>query len=305
MVSGDRIDRYLTPLRRGRRPAEIVRRDLTGMGIVLTGGTDGMGYLAARRLAEMNATLFIVGRNPEKTAATVDDLNELTGTARVVGVECDLGSLASVRSGAATLLDQCPRIDVLVNCAGAMVWERTLSPDGYEVTWAVNYLGPHLLTQLLLDRIKESAPARIVHLSSSAANSGRIYFDDLQLTRRWGSLKAYSQAKLATNMATRALSPRLEGTGVTVNALHPGFIKTSLVRDANGIGRVFGLLMKVFAGPPEVAAERILTAALSPRYDGVSGQYIHKDAVREHVKAALDDAAVERLWSISQDSVRI
>ena len=303
-MPGGMLDRYLARLRRGRRPAETVQRDLTGVRVVFTGGTDGMGYLAARRMAQMNATLFILGRNPDKTARTVDDLNRLAGTARAVGVGCDLSSLASVRACAAALLEQCPRIDLLVNCAGAIVWEQRLSPDGYEMTWAVNYLGPHLLTQQLLDRLRESAPSRIVHLSSSAASSGRIHFDDLQLTNNWGALRAYSQSKLATNMATRALARRLEGSGVTVNALHPGLTRTSLTRDAHGMMRVFGLVLKAFGSPPEVAAERILSAALSPRYEGVNGQYIYEDAVRQHDSKALDDAAVERLWSISEESVR-
>ena len=292
------------PARGKRRPAERVQRDLTGTQVVFTGGTDGMGNLAVRRLAQMNASLFIVGRNPDKTEKTVEGLNQAAGMSRAVGVECDLGSLDSVRACAAALLEQCPRIDVLVNCAGVIVWERILSPDGYEMTWAVNYLGPHLLTQLLLGRLKESAPARIVNLSSSAASSGRIHFDDLQLERGWGALRAYSQAKLATNMATRALARRLEGTGVTVNALHPGLTRTSLVRDASGVRRVWPLVMNAFGSPPEVASERILAAALSPRYDGVSGQYIYEDAIRQHDKAALDDAAVERLWSLSEESLQ-
>ena len=299
-----RSDGFFAVLRRRSRAAEAVQRDLTGMRVALTGGTDGMGYLAARRMAQMNASLFILGRNAEKTARTVEELNRLSGSASAVGVECDLASLASVRACAAALLEQCPRIDLLVNCAGVIVWKRALSPDGYEMTWAVNYLGPHLLTQLLLDRLRESAPSRIVHLSSSAASSGRIHFDDIQLTRNWGALKAYSQSKLATNMATRALARRLEGSEVTVNALHPGLTRTALTRDARGMMRVFGLVLKVFGSPPEVASERILSAALSERYDGVNGQYIYEDAVRQHDRQALDDAAVEHLWSLSEESVR-
>ena len=274
------------------------------MRVVFTGATDGMGLLAARRLAGMNASLHVVGRNPDKTAQTVDDLNRLAGTARAVGVQCDLGSLASVRACATSLLDQCPRIDLLINCAGILVLERTVSSDGFEMTWAVNYLGPFLLTQLLLERIRESAPARIVNLSSSAARGGTIHFDDLQLVRNWSGLKAYAQSKLATNMATRALARRLDGTGVTVNALHPGFTRTSLVRDASGMGRLWRLMMMAFASPPEVAAERIISVAASLRYEGVSGQYVYTDSVRQHDRKALDDASVERLWSLSQEAVR-
>ena len=294
---------FLSLLRTKRVPAEKVQYDLTNQCVVFTGGTDGMGLLAVKRLVQMNATVYVVGRNKEKTNRTVDDLNNIAGTTRAVAVECDLASLNSVRKCVDILLKQCSRIDLLVNCAGTIVWERKLSPDGYELNWAVNYLGPHLLTQLLLDRLKHSEPSRIIHLSSSASGSGKIHFDDLQLERGWGALKAYSQAKLATNMATRALDSRLKDSRVTVNVLHPGFTKTALVRDAKGVNRIFGLMMKAFASPTEVASERILTVALSTRYKDMSGKYFYEDGIREHYKTALDDVAVERLWEISQDSI--
>lgn len=284
-------------------PVETVQRDLSGVHVVFTGGTDGMGRVAVGRLAKMNANLHVLGRNPEKTARTVDELNRSTGTGRAVAVPCDLSSLSSVRACAGTLLEQCPRIDMLINCAGVNSWERRVSADDNEMNWAVNYLGPFLLTQLLLERIKASAPARIVNLSSETEMVGHIHFDDLQLACNWTALRSYAQAKLATNMATIALARHLDGTGVTVNALNPGFISTALLRDIKGVKRIWKPLMNWLASPPEVGAERILTVALSPKYEGVSGQYVSEDAVRQPNKEALDDAVVERLWALSQKAI--
>ena len=288
----------------GRRPAAVARRDLSGMTVVFTGATDGMGRVAAMRLAEMGASLFVLGRDSERTGRTVEVLNRRSGAERSFAIACDLASLASVRACAAELLEACPRIDLLINCAGMNTRERRLSADGYELIWAVNYLGPFLLTDLLLDRLRASAPARIVNLSSATERSGRIKFDDLQHERGWTLLKAYAQAKLATNMATIALARRLEGSGVTVNALNPGFIRTALLRDFRGAMRFWQLFMRWFASPPEVGAERILRLALAPEYEGISGRFVFEDEIRPPNKEALDDTAVERLWRLSHETVR-
>lgn len=289
----------------GRRtPVTTVRRDLEGKTVVFTGGTDGMGLVAVRLLAEMNATLCVLGRNPEKTERVVDAANRLAGEARAFGVACDLASLASVRACAATLLESCSRIDLLVNCAGMTPWERKLSADGFEMSWAVNHLGHFLLTVLLLDRLKRSAPARVVNLSSAMERLGHIHFDDLQLERNWSRTRSYAQAKLAMNMTTIALARRLEGTGVTVNALNPGFIRTALLRDFRGPMRVWGrVVMQRIASPPEVGAERIIRVALSPEYEGVTGRYIYEDEVGLPNAEALDDDIVERVWSLSREAV--
>ncbi|MCY4187848.1 MAG: SDR family oxidoreductase [Bryobacterales bacterium] len=304
MPSGS-LQVMLGTFRRHRRhPVETVRRDLAGLHVVFSGGTDGMGRVAVGRLAQMNANIHVLGRNPEKTARTVDELNRAGGGGRAAAVPCDLSSLSSVRACAAMLLEQCPRIDVLINCAGTNAWERRMSADGHEMNWAVNYLGPFLLTQLLLERIKASVPARIVNLSSETEMAGHIHFDDLRLARNWTALRSYAQAKLATNMATIALARRLDGTGVTVNALNPGFIRTALLRDIKGAMQIWKPLMNWLASPAEVGAERILMVALSPKYEGVNGQYVHEDAVRQPNPEALDDAAVERLWEITEKAVR-
>lgn len=286
-----------------RRPVTTVRRDLAGTTVVFTGGTDGMGRVAAMRLVEMGATLHLLGRDPEKTRRAVEALNRLAGEERAFAAACDLASLASVRACAATLLEACPSINLLVNCAGINTRRRRLSPDGHELNWAVNHLGPFVLTALLLERIRASAPARIVNLSSAMVRAGSIDFDDLQLTRDWSSLKGYAQAKLAMNGTTVALARRLEGSGVTVNALNPGFIRTALLRDFRGAMRIWQLIMHRVASPPEVGAERIVRVALSPEYEGVSGRFFDEDTLCPPGAHTPDNDAIERLWTLSQEAV--
>lgn len=290
-------------IRSRRRPIKVIQRDLSGMTVALTGGTDGMGCVAARRLVEMKATLYLLGRNPEKTARTVESLNRLVGEERAFAVACDLASLASVRAGAASLLEMCPRIDLLINCAGMNTSQKTMSVDGYDMNWVVNYLGAYVLTTLLLERIRASTPARIVNLSSAMSRMGRIDFDDLQLTRGWSGVKAYAQAKLATNIATVAMARHLADTGVAVHALNPGFIRTSLLRDLKGMYRIGQAFMRWMASPPEVGAERILRVALDPEYDGLSGRFFDEDTLRPSGENAPDEDTLERLWALSQEVV--
>ncbi len=290
-------------IRSRRRPVTVVRRDLSGMTAVFTGGTDGMGRVAAMRLVEMGATLHLPGRDPGKTRRAVEALNRLAGEERAFAATCDLASLASVRACAAALLEACPRIDLLVNCAGINTRQRTVSPDGHELNWAVNHLGPFVLTALLLERIRASAPARIVNLSSAMVRAGQIDFDDLQLTHGWSSLKGYAQAKLAMNGTTVALARRLEGAGVTVNALNPGFIRTALLRDYRGAMRVWQVIMRRVASPPEVGAERIVRVAVSPEYEGISGRFFDEDTLCPPGAHVPDDDAIERLWTLSREAV--
>ncbi|MCY4017252.1 MAG: SDR family NAD(P)-dependent oxidoreductase [Gammaproteobacteria bacterium] len=285
-----------------RRPVSVFRRDLAGKTVVFTGGTDGMGRVAAMRLVEMGATIRLAGRNPGKTAEAVAALNEIAGAERAFAVDCDLASLASVRACAAELLEACPRIDLLVNCAGINTRRRMLSPDGNELNWAVNFLGAQVLTALLLERIRASAPARVVNVSSAMVRAGRIDFDDLQMTRDWTSGKAYAQAKLATNAATLALARQLEGAGVTAHALNPGFIRTALLRDFRGPMRIWQWIMNWMASPPEVGAERIVRVALSPEYEAVSGQFIDEDTVCPPGSYVPDDESIARLWALVEQT---
>lgn len=279
-----------------------LKKDLTGKIVVFTGGTDGMGKVAAQKLVKMGATLMLLGRSKEKSLGVVAELNELAGSIKAFYVPCDLGSQLSIRQAANFILDKCPRIDLLINCAGMNAGERKINEDGLEMSWAVNHVAPFLLNHLLLDKLKKSAPARIVNLSSATEKGGHMHLDDLQLTKKWSTFRSYAQAKLAMNMCTRKLAKQLAGSGVTVNALNPGFIKTNLLRSLKGWELIIGVpYMFFFASKPEVGADRILRVALSDEYNNVSGKFIYEDAVRDPNPEALEDLLVDKVWNISKE----
>lgn len=281
---------------------DFLNTDLTGKTIVFTGGTDGMGKVAVEKLAKMGATIMLLGRGREKTMKVVDTLNALTNTSNIHYVPCDLASQKSIRNAAKFILEKCPKIDILINCAGINANERIITEDGMEMSWAVNHLSHFLLNHLLLDRLKASAPSRIVNLSSATEKSGRIRFDDIHLSKGWSTFKSYTQAKLAMNMVTRKMAKELHGTNVTVNALNPGFIKTNLLRSLNGWEAWIGIpYMFFFASKPEVGADRILKVALSDEYANISGEFVYEDYIKAPNPLALDDEIVDRVWIISKE----
>lgn len=294
-----------TKMKKLDRQKSFAGLDLTGKTIVFTGGTDGMGKAAVEKLAAMGATIMLLGRSKDKTIGVVSELNKIANAENTHYVPCDLGSLESVRNAAKNILEKCQRIDLLINCAGAQTGARRIvNNDGYETNWAINHLGPFLLTYLLLDVLKESSPSRIVNLSSATERSGHIHFEDLQLAENWSVFKAYPQAKLAMNMCTRKMAKELEGSGVNVNALNPGFIKSNLLRDLKGWTAIVGIpYMFFFASKPEVGADRILRVALSKEFDNVSGQFVYEDVIRDPNPEALDDELVERVWDISLQQI--
>ncbi|BDD06640.1 SDR family oxidoreductase [Aureibacter tunicatorum] len=281
-----------------------LNKDLTGKTIVFTGGTDGMGKAAAQKLAGMGATIMLLGRSKEKTMKVVAELNSIAEKESVMYIPCDLASQKSIRKAAELILEHCPKIDVLINCAGMNAGERVITEDGYEMSWAVNHLAPFLLNNLLLDRMKASAPARIVNLSSATEKYGHIQLDDIPLKNKWSTFRSYTQAKLAMNMCTRKMAKELEGSGVTVNALNPGFIKTNLLRSLKGWELIIGVpYMFFFASKPEVGGDRILRLALSDEYEGVSGKYVYEDAVRDPNPEALDNELVDKVWKMSLEHI--
>jgi NAD(P)-dependent dehydrogenase (short-subunit alcohol dehydrogenase family) len=217
----------------------------------------------------------------------------------------DLASIASIKEGAASILQRCDRIDVLVNNAGVVLSDRRETTDGFEATLGINHLGHFVLTELLLQRIKDSAPARIVNVASTAhkgAGKG-LDFDDLQSTRAYSGMKVYSKSKLANIYFTTELARRLEGTGVTVNCLHPGTVATAYGRDGDSSGVLaFGLkVIKPFILSAAQGARTSIYLASSPEVATVTGQYFVKNKVRKPSKVAQDDEAARRLWKTSEE----
>ena len=213
--------------------------DMQGKTVVVTGGNSGIGLETAAALASMGARVLVTARNADKGRTAVAAITQRSGgEGRVQLVVFDLADLASVRRGAAEILEQAPRIDVLVNNAGLVLTERAETVDGYEATFAINHLGPFLLTNLLLGRITASAPSRVVNVASTAHNTARkgIPFDDLQSTQHYRGMRVYGQSKLANILFTLELARRLEGKDVTANSLHPGTVRTGYGGDGDARG---------------------------------------------------------------------
>jgi NAD(P)-dependent dehydrogenase (short-subunit alcohol dehydrogenase family) len=274
--------------------------ELSGKTVLITGATNGIGRAAATGLTKLGASLVVVGRSPAKTDVTVQELRAL-GLGPVEGLVADLSSIAEVRRLADEFRRQHDRLDVLVNNAGAIFASRQLSADGYEMTFALNHLSYFLLTNLLLDRLIASAPARIVNVASRAHESAKLDFADLQGEKSYGmgGNRAYGQSKLANVMFTYALARRLARTGVTANSLHPGVVATGFGENNGG---AIGAAMRVFHSfsiSPEEGADTVVFLASSPEVAGVSGKYFTKRQPVASSPASYDEAAQKRLWEIS------
>jgi len=276
---------------------------MQGKTVLITGGNSGIGFETAAALARAGATLVFTSRDPHRGEHAADEIRRRS-SANPHLMPLDLASFASIRAFAADFLQRFDALHVLINNAGLILDERTETEDGFETTFGVDHLGHFLLTDLLLDRIKASAPARIINVASAAhrfARSG-LDFDDLQLTQGYGGMRAYARAKLANIYFTRELARRLEGAGVTVNALHPGGVATGFARD----GDVKGLFSWLFtlARPllrsPEKGAQTSIYLASSPEVEGVTGKYFADSKETQPTAIARDDEAARRLWEASE-----
>jgi NAD(P)-dependent dehydrogenase (short-subunit alcohol dehydrogenase family) len=282
--------------------------DLTGRTVVITGGNTGIGKEAAVGVASLGARVVITSRNEERGRAAREEIVERSANDDVDVMALDLASFRSIRSFASDLLDRCDRLHVLVNNAGLILRRRTETEDGFEATFGINHLGHFLLTDLLLDRLRASAPARVVVVASDAHKSARrgLDFDDLQGERRYRWMDAYAKSKLANIYFARELARRLDGTGVTVNALQPGFVRSDFGRDGD-LGRLYGWGIKYLAGPfaisPERGARTTTYVASSPEVDGVTGGYFYKCKPTQPSRVAQDDDAARRLWDVSERMV--
>jgi len=276
---------------------------LAGRTVLVTGGTGGIGRATALSLATMGAHLAITGRDRERSEDAAREIRA-AGAGRVDVFVADMSSQAEVRRLADEVLQGLPRIDVLVNNVGGYWNTRHVTADGLERTFALNHLAPFLLTSLLLDRLKESAPARVVTVSSGAQAMGRIDFDDLQGERSYSGARAYSQSKLANVLFTYELARRLPASAVTANALHPGVVRTSFgADDPAGVQRLLVPLVRPFMKTPAQGAATSIHLASSPDVEGVTGRYFANSKPRRSSKRSYDEAAAARLWQVSADLV--
>jgi NAD(P)-dependent dehydrogenase (short-subunit alcohol dehydrogenase family) len=272
--------------------------------MIVTGGNSGIGKAAAVALARAGARVVITARSADRGAKAVADISAASGSSSVELSVFDLGDLSSVRVGAAELLERCPRIDVLLNNAGLILSERALSADGYEATFAINHLGPFLLTDLLRPRLVASAPARIVNVASTAHTFARrgMVFDDLMAEQSYRQMEVYGRSKLANILFTTELAERLAGTGVTVNCLHPGSVATGYARDGDATGFLaWGVkVIAPFSLTPEQGARTSVYLCSSPDVEGVTGRYFAKCREKTPSANARDRAAAAQLWEISE-----
>ena len=275
---------------------------LKGRTCLVTGATSGMGAVTALELARLGATVIVAGRNAESCADRAEAIRHETG-ARVEIAVADMGSQAQVRKLASEVAGRFDRLDVLVNNAATYLFERTMTADGLEKTFAVNYLSHFLLTNLLVDRLCASPSARVVNVSSSQHREGKIDFDNLQGERHYERLDAYGRSKLAILMFTYELSRRLKRSGVAVNAVHPGIVATNLGSE-NGFLRGW-LRVRVRNATkrtmltPEEGARHIVYVATSPGLEGVTGRYFDQGRDVPSSPASYDEAVARRLWDVS------
>lgn len=266
---------------------------------VVTGATSGIGLETARQLAAMGARLVLVGRDPARGAAALDQIRRFAPGVAVDIHYADLARLDQVRE-LGQKLAALPRIDVLINNAGAFFWRRQFTAYGLERTFALNHMSYFVLTALLRERIIASAPARIVNVASDAHRGATLDFDDLMGERRYHGYAAYQRSKLANILFTRELARRLEGTGVTANCLHPGFVASRIGDNNRGlIGFGFGVAKRLMALNPQEGAATSVYLASSPDVEGKTGGYYEKCALATPARPARDDAAARRLWQES------
>ena len=280
---------------------------MTGRTVLITGGTGGIGKATAIGLAALGARVGIVGRNQARADSAAADIRSQatpSDPVQIVVFVADLSVQSGVRSLAGEVLDRYPRLHVLINNVGGYWATRHLTADGLERTFAVNHLAPFLLTNLLLDRLTASAPARVVTVSSNAQATGRMNFDDLQGEHKYSGARAYNQSKLANVLFTYELARRLAGSGVTANALHPGVVRTGFgAEDPTKAMKLLLPLALPFLKTPAQGAVTSIHLASAPELQAVSGQYFAGSRPKRSADRSYDEATAARLWQVSADLV--
>ena len=277
---------------------------MAGKVVLITGGTGGIGKATAIGLAAIGARVGITGRDLARAEQAAADIRSASENPAVDAFAADMTSQAEVRRLAATVLDAYPRLHVLVNNVGGFWAHRHPTADGLERTFALNHLAPFLLTNLLLDRLKASAPARVVTVSSGAQSMGRIDFDDLQGALNYSGQRAYNQSKLANIMFTNELARRLDGAGVTATSVHPGVVRTNFgAEDQAWFFTIISRVVRPLLKTPAQGAQTPIYLASSPDMDGISGQFFVNRKPKTPNKVAYDTDMTARLWRVSTDLV--
>ena len=272
---------------------------LTNKIILITGATSGIGKQTAIALAKLGATIVITTRDDARGKTTKSEIIKATNNKNVDVFHCDLASFSSIRNFVKEFKTKYNHLHVLINNAGVWDFKRRESKDGIENIFATNYLAPFLLTNLLLDMLKKSAPSRIINVASGL-HSGTINFDDLESKHSFSGMRAYAHSKLAVILFTRLLAKKLEGTGVTVNCVHPGLVNTNLGRSAPGYQRAF---FKILGKHPAKGAETSIFLASSKDVENITGEYFVKKEIAKSSKESYDMALAEKLWELSKKYV--
>jgi NAD(P)-dependent dehydrogenase (short-subunit alcohol dehydrogenase family) len=273
---------------------------MDGRVVLITGGTSGIGRAAAVALAGMGAEVVVIGRNRERGERAVEEIRYESGREKVSLMIADLAVQAEVRRLAEEFKQRYDRLDVLVNNAGLVQSEHTETSDGIETQLAINHLAPFLLTNLLLDLLEESAPSRIVTVSSDAHRWGKIDLDDLQSRKRYRAFPVYGMTKLANILFTRELAERLEGTRVTANSMHPGAVNTNFGNNQGGPMSLLFRAFKPFMRSPEQGADTLIYLASSPEVEGMTGKYLADRKIKVASDAAYDEILQKKLWETSK-----
>jgi len=276
---------------------------MEGKRCIITGANSGIGKATAISLAKMNATVIMLCRNKERGEEAQKEIIELTGNNNIDLFICDLSSQKEIRNFVPEFKSKYQNLHVLINNAGVMLSKRNISVDGFEMNFAVNHLAPFLLTNLLLDILKKSAPSRIINVGSAAHRMGKIDFEDLQRENKKGRpMGLYGSSKLAMTLVSYELSRKLEGSNVTVNVVHPGLINTNLGRDRSSTSKGFA---KKFFKSPEIGAETSIFLATSPEVEGITGKYFTKKKTKPSSKESYNEEYAKRLWEISLEMTNL
>jgi NAD(P)-dependent dehydrogenase (short-subunit alcohol dehydrogenase family) len=286
---------------------QTLNTSMQGKVCIVTGANSGIGKATSLGLAKMGATVVMVCRERTKGEEAQNEIKTKSGNDAIDLLLADLSSQDSIRQLVENFLQHYTQLHVLVNNAGGVNLSRRVTVDGFEMTFAVNYLAPFLLTNLLLDKLKASAPARIVNVSSESHESAYTKMDDLQLEKKYRLMRAYGQSKLALVLFTYELARRLQGTGVTANCLHPGFVATNIGQ--SGVGRVGRSIVKLIFSSlgisPEEGAKTSIYLASSPDIEGVTGKYFVKSIPVRSAPISYDDSLQRQLWEESAKLVNL